>query len=146
MNNEKLARDIGKYRCKCIVDIAHSEQIDAKIIGSYQDNHENLVIIFDKTTQQPRSALRGYSPSHVHPLLRTIEQIDDEEKVKVISLWCYEPKAFTSDDLDTLKNCLGDGYTIPYSVVDYIRSIGIDCDGLIEQGIAIQNELDNATP
>ena len=125
-NNEKTVRDIARYAgCECKVDI-FPETVICKIVGL--DRGDLLI-----------SANNGFhwsKAANVHPLLRTIEQRNEEELAEINKIWKSMKGKGKIAKLDMLVHI---PFRTMYSkVVDYLRSIGIDCDGLIDSGVAIR--------
>ena len=72
-------------------------------------------------------------------ILRSIDQITDEEKIQM-NIICSDTKGMPTEPENwASKHVI---YTINKSAqqINYLRSIGIDCDGLIEAGFAIKEE------
>ena len=72
-------------------------------------------------------------------ILRSFDQITDEEKIQ-LNIICSDTKGMPTEPENwASKHVI---YTINKSAqqINYLRSIGIDCDGLIEAGFAIKEE------
>jgi len=135
MNNEKTARDIARYAgCECTTD---GDIFTIVGLSSYYRNPlESKELIYEVVVYDIDGEYQEFPNNYVHPLLRTIEQRNEEELAEINKIWKSMKGKGKIAKLDMLVHI---PFRTMYSkVVDYLRSIGIDCDGLIDSGVAIR--------
>ena len=138
MTNKEKARKIALYAGnKAMLDnnygyVEYEKKIDfekpSTIVGVYC----SVVYVVNSGC-----GIVGVSAKTVHPILRTIDQITDEEIEVLNNLPCNN---FTEIDRAYVVHEFVGYFLLDKDEADYLRSIGIDCDGLIEAGVAVKEE------
>jgi hypothetical protein len=144
MTNEQTARKIARLAgCQFYID-GNSYTI-VGLSSYYEGGSSKNPLIYEIVCYDIDGKYHEFPPELVHPLLRKIESITDEELAEIHTLCKDRLKFYGSDELDPtdleptiqdLQEAL-DVDNLWCKIVDFLRSIGIDCDNLIEQGIAV---------
>ena len=130
MTNKEKARKIARYagnKCQIVTNTHVNKGI---IIGFYKE--------WVWVRRYNPVEISGYSAKTVHPILRSIDQITDEEIEVLNNLPCNN---FTEIDRAYVVHEFVGYFLLDKDEADYLRSIGIDCDGLIDAGIARKDDV-----
>jgi len=136
MDNKELARVVGRYiGCECQIDMYDCNVIE-KIAGYFDTT---ILTVFD-------GAVSIVKIEKVHLILRSINKISEEELAEIIEMCSRRPQYSAIDLAFITKETLIDSLksdSIWHRVVDKLRGFDIDCDGLIESGVAIEKPCQN---
>ena len=126
----------------CHIIGSEDNTVEYTLVGVYQSQTEfYLTVIYDDNYDDTKT----FSASCIDfckPILRTINQITKEEEEELFERYAYSGclescKICPAGKSPKLNTCLLSASVI----IDYLDSIGIDCRGWIEDGLAIKEDI-----